>query len=145
MPGRSIAKLSRHLATEVVVSDERLETVMDALARQLLTSMTLANRYDAALALLPDRAGLLMPIRDAHLRHGQEIVAFVCSGVAGGRPVVPPKMSDVDAETVLDGLREAEDAAQRQASEACLAAPVEQATLFGTIAAALASHQEALC
>ena len=117
---------------------------MDALARQLLTSMTLASRYDAALNLLPDRAGLLIPIRDAHLSHGREIADFLGSVVADGRPVVPPKVSDVDAEAVLDGLREAEDAAQRQAAEACLAAPVEHAILFGTIAAALASHKEAL-
>lgn len=57
---------------------------------------------------------------------------------------MPPAASDVDAETVLDELREAEDAAHRQAAEACLAAPVEHAALFGTIAAALASHKEAL-
>jgi hypothetical protein len=144
MPGGQSPRYGAYASWHIVATNESLGRAMDALARQLLTSMTLASRYDVALALLPNRADLLMPIRDAHLWHAREIAVFLGIVVADDRLVVPPTVSDVDAATVLDDLREAEDAAQRQAAQACVTAPVEQATLFGTIAAALASHQEAL-
>ena len=110
---------------------------MDALGEQLQASMALASRYDVALRELPDRADLLRDIRDAHLQHAKAMADLISSATAGG-------CADGDAATILNGLREMERAALGQASEACLAAPAEQAELFGSIAAALASHQEAL-
>jgi len=109
---------------------------MDALGEQLQASMALASRYDVALRELPDRADLLRDIRDEHLQHARAMADLISSAATHGRLG--------DAATILNGLREMERAALGQASEACLAAPAEQAALFGTIAAALASHQEAL-
>jgi hypothetical protein len=115
---------------------------MDALGRQLQASITLAHRYDAALRELPDRADLLSHLRDAHLQHATALADRICATTGGAPPL--PTMVGADAEVTLDGLRELERSALGQAAQACLAAPAEQAILFGTIAAALACHEEAL-
>jgi hypothetical protein len=115
---------------------------MDALGRQLQASITLAHRYDAALRELPDRADLLSHLRDAHLQHATALADRICATTDSALPL--PTMVGADAEVILDGLRELERSARRQATQACLAAPAEQAVLFGTIAAALAGHEEAL-
>ena len=116
---------------------------MDALGRQLQASITLAHRYDAALRELPDRADLLSHLRDAHLQHATALADHICATTDDAPPPLPALVG-ADAEVILDGLRELERSALGQATQACLAAPAEQAILFGTIAAALACHEEAL-
>jgi hypothetical protein len=118
----------------------------DPLAPLLAGTVDLLARYDAALAAQPDLAARLTPVREAHAAHAAALAALI--GVPTPSPAPGPSAEPTgaapDARGTLAALRAAEQGGRRAAADACLAAPAERATLLGTIAAARASHVEAL-
>jgi hypothetical protein len=116
----------------------------DPLEPLRLDALRLAGRYDAAVLAHPDLAARLNPIREAHLAHAAELATVIGDSSSTPSAGGPPSPPVGDARAVLAELRDAERAAQRAASDLCLAAPAGRAALVGSIAAARASHQEAL-
>ncbi|MFC8849353.1 MULTISPECIES: hypothetical protein [unclassified Micromonospora] len=106
----------------------------------------LAARHRAALAADPGLAELLTPIADAHEAHAGELAKLT------GRPATSPEPSpspgatgtDGDRAAVLAALREAEQRGREAAAKLCAEAPADRAALVGSIAAARATHVEAL-
>jgi hypothetical protein len=121
----------------------------DPLAPLLAGTVELISRYDAALAAHPELSSRLMPVRETHVAHAAELARVTgvatpattgpMSGGSSSSPADP-----ADARGTLAALRAAEQVGRRAAGDACLAAPAERATLLGSIAAARASHAEAL-
>jgi hypothetical protein len=129
----------------------------DPLAPLLAGTVALIGRYDTALAAHPDLAAGLDPVRRAHVAHAAELARLVGTPAPGTAtppapaagtttpPATPPATgSPPDARGTLAALRAAEQGGRRAAAEACLAAPPERAALLGSIAAARATHAEAL-
>lgn len=133
-------------------SDERPPPQADPLAPLLAGTVDLLGRYDAALAGFPDLTARLTPIRQAHQAHVTalaELIGLSAAPVPPSGTPAPGATATGDAATgdpgdALDGLRTAEEQARQAAANACLAAPVTRAALLGSIAAARASHAEAL-
>ncbi|WFE60560.1 hypothetical protein [Micromonospora sp. WMMD712] len=103
----------------------------------------LAARHRAALAADPGLAPLLTPIADAHEAHAAELAKLT------GRPPASPGPSPEattggDRAAVLAALRKAEQDGREAAAKLCAAAPADRAALVGSIAAARATHVEAL-
>ncbi|MGC4805412.1 hypothetical protein [Micromonospora sp. DT233] len=102
----------------------------------------LAARHRAALAAEPELTGLLTPIAQAHEAHAGELARLL------GRPTpasaAPATAPGGDRAATLAALRQGEEAGRESAAKLCAAAPPERAALVGTIAAARASHVEAL-
>lgn len=113
-------------------------------------AQALADQYTAAIAAAGDLAGRLGPLRDAHLTHVAELNKIISSPPPSASPSAPaappadPATPPADPATLLVALRAAEEAGQRDAVAACLAAPGTRAALVGSIAACRASHQEVL-
>lgn len=107
-------------------------------------ALGLAAAYRASATAHPDLADRLTPIADTHTAHATEL-ARVVGVTLGSAPTADPSAT-VPAEpaAALAGLRAREKAAQQSATAACTAAPAERAALLGSIAAARATHQEAL-
>jgi hypothetical protein len=120
----------------------------DPLAPLLAGTVALIGRYDAALAAHPDLAGRLDPVRSAHVAHADELARLVGTAAPSAGPASPSTApatgSPPDARGTLAALRAAEQGGGRAAGEACLTAPPERAALLGSIAAARATHAEAL-
>jgi hypothetical protein len=109
-------------------------------------ALRLASAYDAALQAQPPLAGRLTGLATAHRAHAAELGRIIrppapADPAASGSAAPAP---DGDSAAVLTALREAEQAGQRAAAAACRAAPADRAALLGSIAAARASHVEAL-
>jgi len=142
----------------------------DPLEPLLAGAVALVTRYEAVIARLPQLAGRLAPLRDAHLVHVSELAALIGRpppvtgaaanpATAGSAPPNPATAAPATANPTTANpaaadpatvpgavaeLRGAELAAQRAAAEACLAAPARRAGLLGTIAACRATHAEVL-
>lgn len=119
----------------------------DPLEPLLAGTVALVTQYDAALARLPELASRLAPLRDAHLTHVAALAALIgrpppATGAA--TPSTPDPSASSEVRGVIAGLRGAEQAAQRTAAEACLAAPARRAGLLGAITACRATHVEVL-
>jgi hypothetical protein len=129
----------------------------DPLEPLLAGVRALAGRYATVIAAHPDLAGRLDPLARAHAAHAAALVELIgrpelatpAAGPGGSGPASSagsgtwtPPVGDADA--ALAALREAEREGRREAARACLAAPPERAGLVGSIAAARASHAEAL-
>nr|WP_197675823.1 hypothetical protein [Micromonospora auratinigra] len=107
-------------------------------------SAALEARHRAALAASPDLAGRLTPIADAHRAHAEELRRVIGRPAPGGSPAASPTPAGTDPAGLLAGLRTAEQQGRENAAKACAAAPAERAALLGSIAAARATHVEAL-
>ncbi|HET8658297.1 MAG TPA: hypothetical protein VFM55_04770 [Micromonosporaceae bacterium] len=161
----------------------------DPLEPLLTGAVALVKRYEAVIARLPQLAGRLTPLRDAHLVHVSELAALIGrpppvagapaprTPTTGTTPPAPPTATGPDPATAnpatahpatadpatahpatatpttpgtaavpgaIAELRGAEQAAQRTAAEACLAAPARRAGLLGAITACRATHVEVL-
>ncbi|WP_371688640.1 hypothetical protein [Micromonospora sp. KC207] len=120
--------------------DER-DRVPDPLEPLAAQARELAARHRAALAADPGLAPLLTPIADAHEAHAGELAKLT------GRPAPSPEPSPDatgDRSAVLAALREAEQRGRESAATLCAEAPADRAALVGSIAAARATHVEAL-
>lgn len=102
-------------------------------------SLVLAAAYQASAAAHPELADRLGAIAEAHTAHATELARVI--GVALPSTVATPPADPTGA---LAALRAMEKTAQQSATVACAAAPAERAALLGSIAAARATHQEAL-
>jgi len=120
----------------------------DPLTPLLAGTLALVARYDTALVALADLTDRLTPIRQAHVTHAADLAKLIGIPASSGSPTPgasgSPAGSPADARGTLAALRTAEQSGQRDAAAACLAAPAARAALLGSIAAARASHAEAL-
>ncbi|MET8118130.1 hypothetical protein [Micromonospora sp. NPDC005189] len=111
----------------------------DPLRPMVDESLVLAAAYQASAAAHPELADRLGAIAEAHTAHATELARVI--GVALPSTVATPPADPTGA---LAALRAMEKTAQQSATVACAAAPAERAALLGSIAAARATHQEAL-
>jgi hypothetical protein len=107
----------------------------------------LAAAYDRVIAAQPDLAVRLTPMVDAHRAHAAELARVIgaqptASAAAGPAPSEAPPVGTAAA--AVTSLRTAEQAAQKTATALCRTAAPGRAVLIGTIAAARATHAEAL-
>jgi hypothetical protein len=111
-------------------------------------ALTLAAAYDRTIVAQPGLAKRLTPIVEAHRAHAAELTrvigARVPSSAAAPAASATATAPAGDAKTALDALRAAERKAQKVAATLCRTAAANRATLLGTIAAARATHAEAL-
>ncbi|WP_207921343.1 hypothetical protein [Micromonospora sp. KC721] len=109
-------------------------------------SRELAARHRAAIAADPALADRLTPIAEAHAAHATEIRRLIGRPEpSGATPTgTTPTATPGDRAALLAALREAEQRGRQSAAKACVAAPGERAALLGSVAAARATHVEAL-
>ncbi|GGM29807.1 MULTISPECIES: hypothetical protein [Micromonospora] len=121
----------------------------DPLEPLVATALDLAARHRAAATADPELAARLTPIAEAHQAHAAELTRLTGRS-APATPVTPPATAspdpgrDGDRSAVLAALRDAEQQGREAARQACVDAPAERAALLGSIAAARATHVEAL-
>ncbi|ABP53833.1 hypothetical protein Strop_1366 [Salinispora tropica CNB-440] len=113
----------------------------DPLAPMVDEAFALAAAYQDAVTTHPVLAGRLTPITEAHAAHAAELARVTEVALPS---TTPTTSTAADSDTTLTALRERERAAGESAVQACLAAPAERAALLASIAAARASHLEAL-
>jgi hypothetical protein len=106
-------------------------------------AVALAAAYDRAGVSQPRLARRLAPLAADHHAHIAELSRVLGTPAPSASASAPPA-DPGDTRAVLDGLRAAEQAAQRTASSVCRRAPAARAALLGSIAACRASHAEAL-
>lgn len=117
----------------------------DALVPLLASTLALVADYDAVMQTLPQLGARLTPLADAHRVHAQEIYDLMGLASPSATPAPNPSRSvPADPAGAVTGLRTAEQALAKTATEACLAAPAERAPILGSIAACLATHAEVL-
>jgi hypothetical protein len=117
----------------------------DAAQPVLDEALALAAAYDRAVVAVPALAGRLTPLAEAHRAHAAELTRVI--GAAALRAVVPAPSGSAPvggANATTAALRTAEQKAQRTAVTVCRAAPRNRAALLASIAAARATHVEAL-
>lgn len=107
-------------------------------------SLDLAGRYDEAINRLSEQAAKLTPIRDAHREHAAAIGRSLDAAVSAAPAPAPSSSAGSGGSGLLKTLQAAERAAAERASAACVAVAGHHAPLIGAIAAARASHAEAL-
>ncbi|MER7456098.1 hypothetical protein [Micromonospora sp. NPDC126480] len=116
----------------------------DPLAPLVDEALALAGAYRDAAAAHPALADRLAPIAETHAAHAAELarIARVTLPSASAAPASAAPAADPD--TALAALRERETTARDTATRACVAAPAERAALLASVAAARATHLEAL-
>ncbi|MEV0718589.1 hypothetical protein [Asanoa sp. NPDC050611] len=106
-------------------------------------AVRLAGLHRAAAVAFPDRAAVLTPIAEAHEAHAKELARIMAT--AAPSPAASASASGAGTEEdAVEALRVAEKAAYESAVQACLRTPNHRAALVGSIAAARATHLEAL-
>ncbi|MFI7302408.1 hypothetical protein ACIBM8_04290 [Micromonospora aurantiaca] len=116
----------------------------DALEPLVAEALALEARYRAAATADPALAGRLTPIADAHRAHAEELRRVIGRPAPSGTPAPAGSASAPAPDAALPELRRAEQEGRTNAAKACAAAPAERAALLGSIAAARATHVEAL-
>ncbi|MGC4770523.1 hypothetical protein ACLQ25_16310 [Micromonospora sp. DT44] len=116
----------------------------DPLRSMVDESLSLATAYRASAAAHPDLADRLNPIAETHTAHATELARVVGITLPSAPAVDPSATAATEPAAALADLRAREKAAQQSATAACAAAPAARAALLGSIAAARATHQEAL-
>ncbi|PZF96238.1 hypothetical protein [Micromonospora endophytica] len=109
-------------------------------------ALRLAAGLRATAAAHPDLAGRLTPLAESHEAHAAEL-ARVTGATSPSGTAAPPATAGTpptDQAAALTALRQAERTGRDAASTACAAAPADRVALLGSIAAARASHLEAL-
>ncbi|MFI7022486.1 hypothetical protein [Micromonospora sp. NPDC049900] len=110
---------------------------------------SLAAGLRAAATAHPDLAARLVPLAESHEAHAAELARLTGAATPSGSavptgaswsPAVPPG----EPAAALAALRQAERSGRESAKAACAAAPAERAAVLGSVAAARASHLEAL-
>ncbi|PZG14191.1 hypothetical protein C1I95_22300 [Micromonospora craterilacus] len=110
-------------------------------------SLRLAAGLRAAATADPDLAGRLVPLAEAHEAHATELARVIGTATPSGTAAPsasPSEAPPADRAATLTALRQAERAGRDTATQACAAASAERAALLGSIAAARATHLEAL-
>ncbi|MDT0528669.1 hypothetical protein RM555_06655 [Micromonospora sp. DSM 115977] len=115
----------------------------DPLTPLLDESLRLAAGHRDAAAAHPALAGLLTPIAEAHRAHAAELARLIGVPLPSASATASPAAPG-DPAAARAALREDERAAREAATRACAAAPAERAALLASIAAARATHVEAL-
>lgn len=117
----------------------------DPLAPLLDESLRLAAGLRAAAVIHPDLATRLVPLAESHETHAAELARLTGVATASATPTAAPTdPPSADRSTALAALRQSERAGREAAIAACAAAPTERVALLGSIAAARATHLEAL-
>ncbi|MGC4787749.1 hypothetical protein ACLQ22_07875 [Micromonospora sp. DT178] len=115
----------------------------DPLTPLLDESLRLAAGHRDAAVAHPALAGLLTPIAEAHRAHAAELARVIGVPLPSASVAATPAAPG-DPAAARAALREDERAAREAATRACAAAPAERAALLASIAAARATHVEAL-
>ncbi|MCX5070654.1 hypothetical protein OOJ91_32950 [Micromonospora lupini] len=116
----------------------------DPLRPMVDESLGLAAAYRATAAAQPELADRLGPIAETHTAHATELARVVGVALPSAPAADPSATTATEPAAALAALRAREKTAQQSATAACAAAPAERAALLGSIAAARATHQEAL-
>ncbi|MCU7723754.1 hypothetical protein ODJ79_08525 [Actinoplanes sp. KI2] len=127
----------------------------DALQPLLDEALALAAAYDRAAAAQPALSARLTPLAADHRAHAADLAHLIGTSVppaasttsapgATGSTGTTGTTGESAAADPFTALRAAEQAAQKTAAAACLAAPPDRAGLVGSIAACRATHAEAL-
>ncbi|WBB94566.1 hypothetical protein [Verrucosispora sp. WMMC514] len=117
----------------------------DPLAPLLDESRQLAAGLRAAATAHPDLAARLLPLAESHEAHATEIARLTGAATASAAPTATPSGSPpTDRSATLAALRRSERAGREAAIRACAEAPAERVALLGSVAAARATHLEAL-
>jgi hypothetical protein len=120
----------------------------EALRAVAADSLLLAARHEAAIGQVPDQATRLTALRDAHREHaaaiGRSLGESPGPSLVAGSPSESGAPPGSGAAAVLRALATAERGAAERAAIACVQVESFHAPLVGTIAAARASHAEAL-
>jgi hypothetical protein len=119
-------------------------TTPDPLEPLAAESAALEARYRAAVAAASTLADRLTPIADAHRAHAEELRKAIGRPSPSGTPAATATLTVTDPAGVLAELSQAEQQGRENAAKACAAAPADRAALLGSIAAARATHVEAL-
>ncbi len=119
--------------------DEEPPKGPDALQPVLDEALALASAYDRVILADQSLSERLTPLSQAHRAHAAELARVIGTTLPSGAASAAAGGADTVA-----GLRTAELAAQKTAVAACKAAPAGRAALVGSIAAARATHAEAL-
>ncbi|MET7749505.1 hypothetical protein [Micromonospora sp. NPDC005367] len=115
----------------------------DPLRPLLDESLALAAAYRAAAAAHADLAARLTPIAEAHQAHAAEL-ARVLGVDLPSAGATPSGTTGTDPDAAIAELQQRERVGRDAAVTACAAAPAARAALVGSIAAARATHLEAL-
>ncbi|MEU5550870.1 hypothetical protein ABZ738_13970 [Micromonospora sp. NPDC047793] len=122
----------------------------DPLAPLVDESLGLAAGLRAAATAHPDLAARLVPLAESHEAHAAELARLTGAATPSG-PAVPsgatwssPAVRPGEPAATLAALRQAERTGRESAKAACAAAPADRAAVLGSVAAARASHLEAL-
>ncbi|WP_233563115.1 hypothetical protein [Micromonospora musae] len=115
----------------------------DPLRPLLDESLALATAYRDAAAAHVDLAARLTPIADAHQAHATELARLLDVDLPSTGPT-PGGAALPDPDAALTDLRQRERVGRDAAVTACASAPAARAALVGSIAAARATHLEAL-
>ncbi|MGI5522815.1 hypothetical protein ACQEUX_18055 [Micromonospora sp. CA-259024] len=124
--------------------DDQPEPPPDPLRSMVDESLALAAAYRTSATAHPELADRLDPIAEAHTAHATELARVIGIPLPSATAATPTTASAADPAGALAALRRLEKTAQQSAVTACAAAPAERAPLLGSIAAARATHQEAL-
>ncbi|MET7706764.1 hypothetical protein [Micromonospora sp. NPDC005413] len=116
----------------------------DPLRPMVDESLALAAAHQTSAAAHPELADRLGPIAEAHTAHATELARVIGVALPSTVAAAPTTAPVADPTGALAALRALEKTAQQSATVACAAAPAERAALLGSIAAARATHQEAL-
>ncbi|MFG1672651.1 hypothetical protein [Micromonospora sp. NPDC049282] len=117
----------------------------DALEPLVAEALALEAQHRAAAGATPALAGRLTPIADAHRAHADELRRAIGRPAPSGTPAAASSVTPAtEPDAVLAQLRRAEQQGRTNAAKACAGAPAERAALLGSIAAARATHVEAL-
>jgi hypothetical protein len=122
--------------------------VPDPLTPLYDSARALAARCQRIMAAYPGLTARLTPIAQAHTAHADEL-ARIMNPPPGALPTTaPPATTEAtptgDERAALAAHRDAETAAAKDAAAVCRQAPAVRAPIVGSIAAARASHAEAL-
>ncbi|MEH1168628.1 hypothetical protein V6V47_24905 [Micromonospora sp. CPCC 205539] len=124
--------------------DERPTPPPDPLRPMVDESLGLAAAYQASATTHPDLASRLNPIAEAHTAHATELARLIGIALPSAPAATPTATTATDPAGALAALRALEKTGQQSATRACAEAPADRAALLGSIAAARATHQEAL-
>ncbi len=120
----------------------------DPLAPLIDESLRLAAGLRAAADAHPDLAARLVPLAETHEAHATELARVTGTALPSESPsgstAPPPPEQPASRAATLSALRKAERAGRDSATAACAAAPGDRVALLGSIAAARATHLEAL-
>ncbi|MFI7518306.1 hypothetical protein [Micromonospora globbae] len=128
---------------DLLGGDDEAPKAPDPLRPLLDEALTLATAYQDAATAHPDLAARLTPIAEAHRAHAGELARLIGITPPSSTPA-PSGAPSTDPDATLADLRQRERAGRDAAVAACASAPAERAPLVGSIAAARATHLEAL-